>query len=169
MTEAAQYPVRLQGGDTASGLADMIHQYLSQNCADSPRKVRQARSLKGEVFMRAAEDDAICVRIRFFNDGIELTDVEAMPQGAASIKADFISVAHLTTGEEGPFGLLVKRKMAVSFRPGQIPFLVGVLRFMQIPDELREPGEGGGNAKWWIAGTLAAGAAGGAVYWYMHN
>ncbi|MCW5830546.1 MAG: hypothetical protein KIT79_14665 [Deltaproteobacteria bacterium] len=135
---SAPPPVYLAGGQEASGLADMIHQYLSQNVADSEQKRVQAKSLSGEVYLEAAEDD-ICVKIRFLGDHIELSDVTAPAPDGASIRADFISVAHLTTGEQGPFELLVRRRIRARFRPGQIPFLVRVLQFMQIPPELMAP------------------------------
>lgn len=134
MTETA-FPVYLPAGPDASGLADMIHQYLSQNVTDSERKRDQAQGLLGDVYIEAAEAD-ICVRIRFHGDHIDLTDVVAPAPDGASIKADFISVAHLTTGERGPFELLATRRLRVKFQPVQIPFLVRVLRFMQIPPEL---------------------------------
>ncbi len=135
---SSTFPVYLPAGADASGLADMIHQYLSQNVTDSEKKRNQAKGLMGEVFIEAAEAD-ICVRIRFHGDRIDLDDVPAPAPDGASIKADFISVAHLTTGERGPFELLATRRLKVRFQPGQIPFLVRVLKFMQIPPELMSP------------------------------
>ena len=52
-------PVMLAGGEEASGLADMLHQFIEQTLADSPRKVRQARRLAGHAVFRAAEDEAL--------------------------------------------------------------------------------------------------------------
>jgi len=161
----AVFPVLLAGGEEASGLADMLHQYLSQNIADSPEKLLQARRLQGEVVFRAAEDEEVSVRIHFRGDGISVEHGSAAARGAPNLTTDFISVAHLTTGEEGPFALLLRRKMRVSFSPGQMPFLVQVLRFMQVPPEFRA--EKSQGWKWWALGVGAAAAAGGA-YWAFY-
>jgi len=168
MTEDA-FPVYLPAGPDASGLADMIHQYLSQNVTDSPDKRKQARSLSGEVFLEAAEDD-ICVRVRFCGDRIELADVASPAPGGASIRADFISIAHLTTGERGPFELLAMRRLKVRFHPGQIPFLVHVLQFMQIPSELMSPEIAERSQRRKIRLVLVAGgaaAAAGGIYTWL--
>ncbi len=136
---APVYPVELAGGEEASGLADMLHQFLSQNLAESPIKRRQARRLRGDLLFRAAEDQAVCVRIAFHGERIELADHEGELTGAPSITSDFLSTAHLTTGEEGPFSLVLRRKVKVSFSIGQVLFLLRVLRFMRLPPEIREP------------------------------
>lgn len=161
------YPVVLHGGEAASGLADMLHQYLLQSVTDSPRRALQALEIQGEVLFGAAEDEEVCVRISFKGERIELSDAGIeRPDGLPWMVTDFISVAHLTTGEEGPFGLLLRRKMRVRFSPTQVPFLVSVLRFMQIPPELMDEPPSRAAA-WWVAGSLAAAGAGGALYWYL--
>jgi len=133
----AAYPVTLRGGDAASGLADMLHQFLSQNLAELPGKVRQARRLDGDLLFRSAEDEEICVKIAFQRERIELEDHQGETGGLPSITSDFVSTAHLTTGEESPFSLLVRRKIRVSFGVGQVWFLLRVLRFMRIPGDAR--------------------------------
>jgi hypothetical protein len=131
------YPVDLIGADDASGLADMLHQFMSQNLEESAKKRAQARRLAGTVLFRAAEDEEVCVRMAFFGDRIELADYSGEVGKLPAITSDFLSTAHLTTGEEGPFALLLKRKVKVSFSVGNIPFLLRVLRFMQLPAEMR--------------------------------
>ncbi|MEW6777015.1 MAG: hypothetical protein AB1405_12015 [Bdellovibrionota bacterium] len=166
--QRVSYQVLLHGGDSASGLADMLHQYLLQNCSEFPGKVRQARELTGDVLFRAAEDEAVCVRIAFRGESIGLEDVPHVPPGATVMTTDFLSVARLTRGEAGPVGLLARGKMRVRFSVSQLPFLVQVLRFMQLPEELREK-RTISPWIWWAGGTLAAGGAGAGLYWYFQT
>lgn len=124
------HPVVLRGGETASGLADMLHQYLEQSLVELPGKVHQARRLAGAVHVRVVEDPALCVRIAFAPDGIEIADTtEATP----SITGDFLTIAHLTAGQESPLALWWSRRLRASFRVAQLLFLVRVLWFMQTP------------------------------------
>jgi len=125
-------PVVLVGGERASGLADMLRQFIEQVLADSPHKVRQARALSGRAMVRSTEDEDVCVCITFAGDHIELRD-GAVEQGRVpSIAADFLTMAHLTSGQENPFWLLVRRKLDARFTVAQVPFLLRMLRFMQI-------------------------------------
>ena len=72
----------------ASGLAYMLHQFIEQTLDASPDKRRLARKLRGEAIFRAAEDEAIQVRIRFCGDRIELSDTgEQQLASAASVTA----------------------------------------------------------------------------------
>ena len=158
-------PVVLSGGEDVSGLADMLHQFIEQTLAESPRKTRQARRLSGHAVFRSAEDEELCVRVSFTGERIELQDGAAAHPGEASITADFLSIAHLTTGQESPFGLLARRKLKVRFSVLQVAFLLGMLRFMRIASERRRAA--------WVRWTwpAAAAAAAGAIYWYVvtHN
>jgi hypothetical protein len=158
-------PVQLVGGEDVSGLADMLHQFLEQTLAASPRKVQQARRLAGHAVFRAAEDEALCVGITFAGERIELRDGGPPKASDAMITADFLTIAHLTSGQESPFRLLAHRKMKVQFHVRQLPFLLRMLRFMQIESATPRVG-------WmrWIWPALAAAAAG-VVYRYVatHN
>lgn len=150
--------VTLISGAEPSGLADMLQQFIEQTLADSPRKVRQARRLAGRALFRAAEDEALCVGITFAGQRIELQDGSAPAAGDAMITADFLTIAHLTSGQESPFRLLARRKMRVRFSVLQVPFLLGVLRFMQIESERS-------HARWlW---PVVAAVTAGALCWYV--
>ena len=46
-------PVLLDAGEQASGLANMVAQYLEQLLADSPRKRLEAAALRGRLGLRA--------------------------------------------------------------------------------------------------------------------
>ncbi len=158
------YPVDLVDADDASGLADMLHQFMSQNLEESAKKRAQARSLGGTVLFRAAEDEDVCVRMAFFGDRIELADYTGEVGKLPAITSDFLSTAHLTTGEEGPFALLLKRKVKVSFSVGQIPFLLRVLRFMQLPAEMRDQPP---RRLRWLLAALVVAIIIAATYWLV--
>jgi hypothetical protein len=151
-------PVVLTGDAEPSGLADMLHQFIEQTLAASPRKVRQARRLAGHAVFRAAEDEALCVGITFAGERIELRDGSMPGAGDAMITADFLTIAHLTSGTESPFRLLARRKMQVRFSVLQVPFLLGMLRFMQIESETSR-----GRWLWPVAAAVAAGG----LCWYV--
>jgi len=139
------------GEDEASGLAHMLHQFFEQTLGDSPEKRRLARKLRGDAIFRAAEDESIGVRIRFRGDRIELSDSdEDEPAGTASVTADFLTIAHLTSGQESPFALLARRKLRARFRPGDIAFLFRMLGFMRIADA------GASRARLWRAVLVGA-------------
>ena len=154
-------PVVLAGDAPVSGLADMLRQFIEQTLAASPRKARQARRLAGHAVFRAAEDEDLCVRITFTGNGIELRDGGIPSAGDALIAADFLTIAHLTSGQENVFRLVAQRKLTVRFSLLQIPFLVRMLRFMRIESE--QP-----RTAWmrWVW-PAAAVAAAGALYWYV--
>ena len=151
-------PVVLTGGEAVSGLADMLHQFIEQTLAASPRKVRQAQRLAGHAVFRSAEDEELCVGVTFTGERIELHDGGTPEAADAMITADFLTIAHLTSGQEGPLRLLAQRKLKVRFSVLQVPFLLGMLRFMQI-----DTGPTPGRWLW----PVAAAVVGGAIYWYV--
>jgi ubiquinone biosynthesis protein UbiJ len=154
-------PVILCGGEQPSGLAEMLQQFIEQTVAESPHKARLARRLSGRVVFRSAEDDELCVRITFTGDRIEVQDGAG---GAAetSISSDFLSIAHLTSGQESPLRLLAQRKLQVRFSASQVPFLLGMLRFMRIESTRPRVGYG----RWALSASAVAAVAAG-VYWYL--
>ena len=151
-------PEVLTGSEEVSGLADMLQQFIEQTLADSPHKVQQARRLAGRAVFRSAEDEELCVGITFAGERIELHDGGTADAADAMITADFLTIAHLTSGQESPFRLLAQRKLKVRFSVLQVPFLLGMLRFMQIDSETTP-------ARWlW---PVAAAVVGAAIYWYV--
>jgi hypothetical protein len=132
--------VQLLDADSASGLADLLHQFLEQTVDASEAKANAARALRGEVVVRASEDEAIAVRIAFRGDQIELSDIGGQGPGSApSIQGDFLSVAHVTSGQASPMALVLRRQLRVSFGLVQLPFLFRVLGFMRVDDGAQAP------------------------------
>jgi hypothetical protein len=162
----AAIPVVLENAEAASGLALMLQQFIEQTLSESPDKQRRARGLRGEALFRAAEDENVCVHIAFRGDRVELRDtggsVGARSPGAAEFTADFLSIAHLTSGRASPLALYAQRKLRARFRLRQLPFLLNMLRFMQTA----EPGRGAAGARrLWLAAAIALVAA--AVVWLI--
>jgi hypothetical protein len=124
--------VVLHGGESASGLADLLHQFLEQQVAD-PARARRAARLRGSLLFRAAEDPAVCVRIAFSGDRIDVADDAGEAAGVPVITSDFLTTAHLTTGEEGPLRLLLSRRLRVRLPLARGPFLLRALRLMRVP------------------------------------
>ncbi len=161
-------PVTIEAGgdgeEAASGLAHMLQQFIEQTLEVSPGKRSRARRLRGEVLFRAAEDEAVCVSLVFAGDRIALRDGAASRAGeVSSVTADFISIAHLTSGQESPFALLARRRLRARVRPRDLPFLLRMLGFMR----LERDGETGRRRLWLtITAVAAAVAAGAALYAY---
>lgn len=130
---SARPTVELIGGESASGLADLLHQFLEQTLQASAEKAARARGLRGDFVVRAAEDESVAVQIAFLGDRIELRDLgpASLPK-APSLRGDFLSVAHVTSGSASPLGLILRGRLSVRFGPAQLPFLWNVLMLMRI-------------------------------------
>lgn len=156
-------PVVLKGAEEASGLAEMVQQFLEQVLAESPRKARRARRLSGAAVLRSAEED-VAVRIHFAGDRIELSDGAPIDSRDATITADFLTMAHLTSGQESLFRLLTDRRLRARFALTDVPFLLGVLSLMRSRPAVRAEERRRRRLLLWLAIPTAAGA--GALCWW---
>jgi len=127
-------PVVLDNADQASGLADMLHQFLQQTLEDFPEKRAVAGKLVGTLWFQSAEDPTLVVTLTFSSGGIRVADVAAGAIQRPSLTADILSTAHLTTGQVSPFTLLIQKKISASVRVSQALFLLRVLSFMKVDD-----------------------------------
>lgn len=152
--------VVLHGGDTASGLADLLHQFLTQIVAADPARARRAARLRGALLFRAAEDPAVCVRIDFTGDRIDVIDHLGPDRGLPVITSDFVTTAHLTTGEERPLPLLLRGRLRVRVPWQRGPFLLRVLRVLQLPAPRR-------RRRVFLAAALVAALAATAIAWLL--
>lgn len=132
--------VVLEGAESASGLADLLHQYLEQTLEASEEKRRAAERLRGAVTVLAVEDSSVRVRVTFGGERIDIADSERATW--PWIKGDFLSVAHLLSGEESMGSLLLGRKLSVRCGPGDALFLWRVSELLKI----QEPRAGRGVA-----------------------
>ena len=152
--------------DQASGLADMLHQFLEQLLDEDPAKARLARRMSGTLLFRAAEDESICVRLSFQRERVEVADHDGAANRWPALTADFLTTAHMTTGEESPFALVARRRMRVRCAPQHAPFLMRVLRLMRIPP--RPEIARARRLRWALVLTTATVAAIAAYWWLAH-
>lgn len=155
----------LAGGDEASGLADMLHQFLSQILDEYPGKSLRLQRISGRMLFRAAEDEDICVKLSFDAGTIEIEDHTGARDGMPSLTADFVTTAHLTTGEQSPLALVTRRKMRVRCAPWHAPFLLRVLRLMRIPPR---PEVARARRRRWAMFAVAAVATAGVAWWLLN-
>ena len=119
--------------DRASGLAELLQQYLTQSLAATPCKVEVATRLRGEVVFQAREIDDVSVRIAFTGRAVELRDGDGAA-GEVRVRADFLSLAHLATGQASPLWLTATRRIELACPAGRLPFLLRVLGLLRLED-----------------------------------
>ncbi len=81
--EDGTFPITLAAGDDASGLANMISQYLGQLLTDLPEKRTQAAALRGRLGLRAREGD-VAVTLVFEENGIVIEEELKHPDASIS-------------------------------------------------------------------------------------
>lgn len=150
--------VLVRGDEEPSGLADMLQQFLEQILDDDPSKVGLARRISGNMLFRAAEDTSVCVRLSFDNKRIEVADHDETANRWPSLTADFLTTAHMTTGEESPMALIRQKRMTVRCSVWNAPFLLRVMRLMRVPKDDEVPAS---RAWLWmlVVGVVAAALA----------
>jgi hypothetical protein len=133
LERAATPAVVLADPDSASGLAEMLQQFVEQTLADSATKVTRARALRGALVIRSREDEGVAVRIEFLGDRIELADVgAAVPADLPSITGGFLAVSRVTTGRASPLGAVLRRDLTLHAGLGQMPFMLRVLGLLRV-------------------------------------
>jgi len=103
--------VVLTDGDDASGMASMLAGLLEGNLGDFPSRERVARAIRGAVVFTAADRD-LSVTITFLGDRIEVCD--GVAAGATMIRAPWMTMAKLCSGQVSPLRALIDRDLAIS-------------------------------------------------------
>lgn len=104
--------VVLTDGDDASGMASMLAGLLEDNLSDFPGRARVARTIRGGVVFTAADRD-MSVSITFLGNRIEVSD--GVTTGATMIRAPWMTMAKLCSGQISPVRALIDRDLAISF------------------------------------------------------
>ena len=122
--------VTVAGGEEASGLANIVGQYLDQILADSPDKRAQAASLRGRLGLLAHEGD-VAITIVFGNGSILIKDGLREPDALISGDVEFLM--HVLAGRANPAWEMGGGR--VSVRPGlQRPlFAYQAYHLMRLP------------------------------------
>ncbi len=122
-------PIRAVAGDEASGLANIITQYLEQLLGDSAEKRAAASSLRGRLGMNARESD-VAVTIVFADGAIEIE--EGLQEPDAVIGGELEFLMHMMAGRANPAWEMLNRKMTI--RPGRRPlFAYQAYSLMRLP------------------------------------
>ena len=129
-TRNGHAPVRLIAGEQASGLANIVGQYLEQLLGDSPRKRFEAAALRGSLGLLAREGD-VAITIVFSDDGIRIEEGLSGPD--AVISGEVEALMHVLAGRANPAWAVAARSMA--FRPGlrQPLFVYRAYKLMRLP------------------------------------
>jgi len=107
--------VILTDGDDATGMASMLAGLLEGNLTDFSSRAVAARSLRGEVVFTTADRD-LSVTIRFLGERIEVCD--GVVAGATTIRAPWMTMAKLCSGQVSPVRALADRDLTVSLGHG---------------------------------------------------
>ena len=91
--------VTVAAGDGASGLANIVGQYLEQVLADSHAKRAEASVLRGRMGLRAREGD-VAVTLVFGDDGIVIEEGLREPDAVISGEVEFLM--HVLAGRANP-------------------------------------------------------------------
>lgn len=123
-------PVTLVAGDEASGLANIIGQYVEQLLGDSAEKRREAAALRGRLGLSAREGD-VAVTLVFTDEGIAIE--EGLVEPDAFIRGDVEFLMHVLAGRANPAWEMLGR--TVTIRPGtqQPLFAYRAYRLMRLP------------------------------------
>ncbi len=103
-------PVTVVAGEEASGLANIIGQYLEQLLAESSEKRAEAAALRGRLGLRAREGD-VAVTIVFTEGGIRVE--EELREPDASISGEVEMLMHVLAGRANPAWEMCRGTLAV--------------------------------------------------------
>lgn len=107
------YPVTVVAGEEASGLANIVGQYMEQLFGDSPEKRAAAAALRGRLGLRAHEGD-VAITMVFHNDGVAIEEGLQEPDAVVSGEVEFLM--HVLAGRANPARELLGGRLAI--RPG---------------------------------------------------
>ncbi len=123
-------PVIVVAGDEASGLANIIGQYLEQLLGDSAEKRADASSLRGRLGMSAREGD-VAVTIVFEGENIAIEEGLQDPDAVIGGELEFLM--HMMAGKANPAWEMLSRKMTMSASVRRPMFAYQAYRLMRLP------------------------------------
>jgi hypothetical protein len=129
-TRNGHSPISIAAGEEASGLANIVGQYLDQLLGDSPQKRFEAAALRGNLGLLAREGD-VAITIVFSDDGIRIE--EGLSASDALISGAVETLMHVLAGRANPVWEVAGGSMA--FRPGLRQPLFGyrAYKLMRLP------------------------------------
>jgi putative sterol carrier protein len=147
-----------------NGMGQMMHQYLSQNIAEFPKKEKQALGLRCCVSVEV--EGGIASTINFQKQTISIEngvadDTDLYMQGS------YRTLAKVLSGQENPLGALFKRQLKIKMFPKKPVQTIKTLRFLKIPPSLLYPSQKTPGKKYIIWVAVAATICGGLLYTYF--
>lgn len=122
--------VTVLAGNGASGLANIVGQYLEQLLAESPEKSVDAAALRGRFGLRAREGD-VAVTIVFGDGGIAIE--EGLHEPDAVIAGEIETLMHVLAGRVNPAWELGRRRIAMRLSHRRPLFGYQAYRLMRLP------------------------------------
>ncbi len=122
--------MRIVAGDEASGLANIIGQYLEQILADSADKRAEAFSLRGRLGLSARDSD-VAVTIVF--DGEDVSIEEGLQDPDAVIGGDLEFLMHIMAGKANPAWEVLSRNMTIGLGFRRPMFAYQAYSLMRLP------------------------------------
>jgi putative sterol carrier protein len=122
--------IRTVAGDDASGLANIIAQYLEQVLDDSAEKRAEASSLEGRLGLQAREGD-VAVTIVFAGDSIAIEEGLQDPDAVIGGEREFLM--HVMAGKANPAWEMLRRKMTVGLGSQRPMFAYQAYSLMRLP------------------------------------
>ncbi len=107
------YPVTVVAGEEASGLANIVGQYLNQLLGDSPEKREAASALRGRLGLRAREGD-VAITVVFHPEGIAIEEGLLDPDALISGELEYLM--HMLAGRANPARQVLAGTLTI--RPG---------------------------------------------------
>ncbi len=124
-------PVSIVAGGEASGLANMVGQYLEQLLADSAEKRAQAAALRGRLGLCAREGD-VAITIAFSEHGVAIE--EGLQQPDAVVSGEIETLMHVLAGRANPAWELGQRRLAARLTVRRPLFGYQAYHLMRLPD-----------------------------------
>ena len=127
----AVVPVALAANEEASGLANIVGQYLEQILADSPAKRAEAAALRGRLGLNAREGD-VAVTIVLADGGVVIEEGLHEPDAVIGGEVEFLM--HVLAGRANPIWEMGGGRVRVQSGLRHTPFAYRAYHLMRLPD-----------------------------------
>ena len=113
ISASESYPVTVVAGEDASGLANIVGQYLNQLFGDAPEKRDAASAIRGRLGLRAREGD-VAITVVFHREGIAIEEGLLDPDALISGELEYLM--HMLAGRANPARQVLAGTLTI--RPG---------------------------------------------------
>jgi hypothetical protein len=130
-SSSAVVPVALAACEEASGLANMVGQYLEQVLADSSAKRAEAAALRGRLGLHAREGN-VAVTIVFADGGVVIEEGLREPNAVIAGEVEFLM--HVLAGRANPVWEMGEGRVRVQTGLRHPLFAYQAYHLMRLPD-----------------------------------